>query len=419
MATVPALLVARWSRRGRTPLHLNHPAAVVGDAIGTLPGHYSGSHVTSPEGPLTGESDPTAVFDGKTSVVSVPGAPDYAGTTPYTLEMWVRPATIDGTFRFLISRERTTPAGRQGTGIWISKSGLGFERWANGVDASVDDPTGLAPGAWSHVAATYDGTTMRLFVNGAQVGSRATTTPIEASTEATEIGVGAGGRAGFFSGSIGEVALYSRAIIRSHISAHVDAARSAPCTAIAGASGASYLPGPADLGRTLGVTVTSTNSHGSAAVTARSPAPVDDGNGQFVQAEVGGLTAGGTASGTIPVTVTVAGLPADRVQWEVDGQYRYAKPGEAPYQYTWYTAAEANGSHTVTVKVWGPDAATPPVSTTLTVHVSNPTLHPVPLAFGKESMYALFNEGEPASATTCSTTSGPLGAIHCPTCNGR
>ncbi len=376
---------------------LNDPGATAADSLGTLAGHYSGSHVTSTEGPLAGETDPTALFDGKTSALSVSGAPDYAGTRPYTIELWVRPTTIDSTYRFLFSREQTTAAGRQGTGIWLSKTGLGFERWANGADASVDYAAGLPIGAWSHVAATYDGATMRLFVNGVQVNSRATTAAMIAIGEPTQFGAGAGGRSGFFQGAIGDAALYSRAIIRSHVSAHAAAGAGAPCAAIAGAAGAAYVPVLADLGRTLGVTVTSTNSHGSAAVSASTPAPVDDGNGQLVQAEVGGLTAGGNASGSIPVTVKVAGLPADRIEWDVDGQYRYAKPGEPPFQYTWYTAAETNAPHTVTVKIWGPDATTP-VSTQLTVHVSNPTLHPVPLAFGKESMYALFNEGELATA---------------------
>jgi hypothetical protein len=49
------------------------------------------------------------------------------------------------------------------------------------------------------------------------------------------------------------------------------------------------------------------------------------------------------------------------------------------------------------VKVWGPDAATP-VSSELTVHVSNPTQHPTPLALGEESAYAEFDEGDEASA---------------------
>ena len=36
---------------------------------------------------------------------------------------------------------------------------------------------------WSHLAATYDGTTLRLYVNGVQVASQAQTGPIATSTE--------------------------------------------------------------------------------------------------------------------------------------------------------------------------------------------------------------------------------------------
>ena len=64
--------------------HLNDPSATAADSLGSLVGHYAGSHVTSAEGPLTGEADATATFDGKTSAVAVSGAPDYGGTRPYT-----------------------------------------------------------------------------------------------------------------------------------------------------------------------------------------------------------------------------------------------------------------------------------------------------------------------------------------------
>jgi hypothetical protein len=377
--------------------HLADGAATAADALGAGAGKYSGSHATVPDGALVGESDPAAAFDGKTSALAVSAAPDYAGVAPYTLELWVRPHTVDGTFRFLISREETTAAGRQGTGIWLSSTGLGFERWTNGVASTVHYAAGLPVGTWSQVTAAYDGALMRLYVNGSQVGSRETSTAMPALSGPTAIGAGAGAHSGFFAGDIDEVSLYPRAIIRSHVSAHHVAGAGAPCTAIAGAGSSTYTPVLADLGRILSVTVTATNSHGSATVVGQGFSPVDDGSGRFVQATVGGLPPSGTVSGTVQVTATLAGLPVDRIEWDVDGQYRYSKPGEAPYQYTWYTAAEASGPHTVTVKVWGPNASTP-VSSEVTVHVSNPTLHPTPLSLGEESMYAEMDEGEEASA---------------------
>jgi hypothetical protein len=378
--------------------HMADTTATAVDALGGATGKYSGSHTTVAAGALVGENDPAAAFDGKTSALEVSGAPDYGGTGPYTLELWIRPQTIDGTYRFLISREESTSAGRQGTGVWLSSTGLGFERWINGVSSTVHYTAGLPVGMWSYVTATYDGAVMRLYVNGSLVGSRETSAALIAQPGgSTVIGAGAGGHSGFFAGDIDEVALYPRAIIRSHVSAHEAAATSAPCTPIAGAGGSTYTPVLADLGRTLAVTVTATNSHGNATVLGQGAGPVDDGHGNYVQAAIGGLSANGTVSGTVQVTATLAGLPADRVEWVLDGQYRYAKPGESPYQYTWYTTAEANGPHTVTVEVWGPDAATP-VSSEVTVHVANPTLHPTPLPFGEESMYAELDEGEEGSA---------------------
>ena len=75
---------------------------------------------------------------------------------------------------------------------------------------------------------------------------------------------------------------------------------------------------------------------------------------------------------------------------------RYAKD-EPPFQYTWYTNAEPNGTHTLAVRAYGPRSTTPATATE-TAKVSNPTVYPTPLPFGKESLYAEFNEGDAATA---------------------
>jgi len=65
----------------------------------------------------------------------------------------------------------------------------------------------------------------------------------------------------------------------------------------------------------------------------------------------------------------------------------------------------------------GPNASTPVIGE-VTVHVSNPTLHPTPLALGEESAYAEMDEGDEASARNCSATCGPHAAIRCPISTG-
>ncbi len=378
---------------------LSDASATAADALGSNPGHYLGAHALASSGPLDEQGGPGAAFDGSTSVVTLAGVSDAPGVNPYTFELWVRPSAADeeDVYRFLISQEETVAGKRQGTGIWLSKAGLGFERWSGGVSATIAYAAGLPVGVWSQVVASYDGSTMRLFVNGVQVGSTATTAPLSPVSAATTLGAGAGGRSGFFAGDLADVAIYPKAIARAHVSARYADAMRPPCASIAGAGSSTYTPVLADLGQTLSATSTTTGASHSASVSAQSEGPVDDGHGDVSLASIEGLGEGETVSGNVIVKASVSGLPADRIEFDVDGQYRYAKPAEAPYQYTWYTRAESNGPHTVTVKLWGPGASSP-VSTQVTLDVHNLTSYPTPLALGEESAYAEMDEGEEATA---------------------
>jgi len=378
---------------------LGEAGAVARDTRGGADGRYARTtHELTADGPLSGEVDFSSRFNGTSDAVAVAGAPDvFSGTHPHTVELWVRPQPIDARYRYLFSREFTTAAGRQGTGIWIQSRGIGFERYRDGVGSSITVASGLPEATWSHVVASYDGATMRLFINGAQVGSRASPTPLLAGGT-LELGAGAGGASGFLAGDLDDAALYDRAVTRSHVAAHVAAARSLPCRIIDGAQGASYTPALADLGDTLQVMTIvnrTTPPAGNIASVSEGTAPADDA-GQVVKPSIVTPAAGGTLGGTVQFTATVAGLPFDRAEFLVDGVVRHAKE-EPSLNYTWYTNAEPNGTHTLAVRAYGPRATTP-VTTTMNVTVSNKTVYPTPLPVGRESLYAEFNEGDAATA---------------------
>src|SRR6185503_10554648 len=70
---------------------------------------------------------------------------------------------------------------------------------------------------WTHLATTYDGATLRMFVNGTQVASKAQTGNIGPSTGALRIGGNAIFSGEYFSGRIDEVRVYSRALTAGEI----------------------------------------------------------------------------------------------------------------------------------------------------------------------------------------------------------
>ena len=86
---------------------------------------------------------------------------------------------------------------------------IGGERNAVGSSA-------LPLNAWSHLAATFDGAVVRLFVNGVQAGSLPFSGSMVASTGALRLG-GNGVWGEWFAGLIDEVRVYNRALSASEI----------------------------------------------------------------------------------------------------------------------------------------------------------------------------------------------------------
>ncbi len=79
---------------------------------------------------------------------------------------------------------------------------------------------------WTHLAATYDGTTTRLYVNGTQVSSQAQTGAMAASTNPLQIG-GDSLYGQFFQGTIDEVRIYNVALTAAQIQTDMNAPISA------------------------------------------------------------------------------------------------------------------------------------------------------------------------------------------------
>jgi dihydrofolate reductase len=87
-----------------------------------------------------------------------------------------------------------------------------------GTFGHVYGPSALPPNTWTHLAVSYDRTTIRLYVNGSQVSSQPATGAIATSSNPLSIG-GDSIYGQYFSGLIDEVRVYNTALTAAQIQA--------------------------------------------------------------------------------------------------------------------------------------------------------------------------------------------------------
>ncbi len=159
-------------------------------------------------------------FNGSNSLVTVGDTSSLDLTNGMTLMAWVRPTDWASSWKSLIVKERSgglayalnanSDASKPNNSLRIGSS-----------DQNLSAGNHLPTNAWTHLAATYDGTTQRLFVNGVQVGSRSPTQTGTINVSANPLRIGGNtvlaGR--YFKGLIDEVRVYNRALIQEEIAA--------------------------------------------------------------------------------------------------------------------------------------------------------------------------------------------------------
>ena len=132
----------------------------------------------------------------------------------FTLDAWVKKSGLKRDVGVVGSWNSGTSGGPMIWSDWVS--GRYFLTMNAGSANYLDSGQQPAVGEWQHLAATYDGSTARFFVNGTQVASRPFTGNV-GDTDVWRIGAYGANPFGFFDGLIDEVRIYDRALSASQI----------------------------------------------------------------------------------------------------------------------------------------------------------------------------------------------------------
>ena len=153
------------------------------------------------------------VFNGSSARVNVPNSASLQLSSGMTLEAWVDPASVSSAWRDVIYKGNdnyylkgtTDHAGVPAGAVTVAGSS------AHAYGAGT-----LPTNSWSYLAATYDGTTLRLYVNGTLAASQAASGAITSSTNQLQIGSDSiYGQ--YFNGLIDQVRIYNTALSAAQI----------------------------------------------------------------------------------------------------------------------------------------------------------------------------------------------------------
>ena len=156
-----------------------------------------------------GERGKVLQFNGAGGMVSVPDSSSLDLTTGMTLEAWVKPSAISY-WRTVVLKEGVN---EEVYSIYANEDVSAPAGYVliDGEYRAVRGPKRLTLGVWTHLAVTYDGETMRFYVNGEEKDSRTQTGSVKMTNGQLSIG-GNTIWGEWFKGNMDDVRIYDVAV---------------------------------------------------------------------------------------------------------------------------------------------------------------------------------------------------------------
>jgi hypothetical protein len=185
-----------------------------GTTVNDLSGNGNTGTVADATWTTSGKYGNALVFNGTNSFVTIPNAASLDLTSGMTLEAWVNPPAVLETWGDVIYK------GPDNYFLEGTADGSGYPAGGTTIGSADNVTFGtsvLPPNTWSYLTLTYDGTTLRLYVNGVQVSSFAESGLLATSSDPLQIGGDSLHTNQFFRGTIDEVRVYNVALNETQV----------------------------------------------------------------------------------------------------------------------------------------------------------------------------------------------------------
>jgi len=187
--------------------------------VGCSSGNNNNGTISNATWTSSGKYGSALSFNGGNALVTIPDSASLDLTSGMTLEAWVKPSVVDGAWRDVIYKGDDRYCLE---GMGPGRAAAGLATFSTGSPVAYG--TSPMPGnTWTHIALTYDGGALRLYVNGVQVSSVAVSGSIRTSSNPLQIG-GDSIYGQYFAGIIDEVRVYNVALTAAQIQADMSTA---------------------------------------------------------------------------------------------------------------------------------------------------------------------------------------------------
>ena len=169
-------------------------------------GTFVGGVTYSVEGPYTNVTAVT--FNGNGYLNISESGSTNLDVSYLTMEAWINPGDVSGE-RMIMNKEST----------WEVAIRNGYLQSAFSSSWTWKGNYAIQTNTWTHIAVTYDGTTVRQYVNGVEVYSYSSIGALSKNDSDLRIGArgGDGGAASYFQGSIAHAAVFSTSLTGDQI----------------------------------------------------------------------------------------------------------------------------------------------------------------------------------------------------------